>query len=156
MLALPRSGTAWAANWLSCDGVVCIHEPLTDALPENFGDIGIACTGTWLDRNFLDRQTCPRIILERDVGEINASLESIGLPCVTGEMVRLFNAIPGPRFHWTTLFEHPDRLWTILRPESSFDRRRHRSLCELNIQRNFKSWRPDPRIYAEMFSRAGD
>lgn len=141
LLALPRSGTTWAANWLSTGGVLCHHDPLMDYLPETIpADSGISCTTMWLMPPTLD---CPVVLLDRDPDECNASLRKIGFQEIPEFFIGKFQSYPGPRFHWRDLFDNPEPIWKILRPDCPFDKGRHELLRKMNVQPNFDLWHPN-------------
>lgn len=87
VLAGPRSATTWAANWLTTDTTVCLHDPLLEYTTEQLHRItfpggrrfGISCTSSMLYPDWINMQKCPKVVLVRDVGEINASLRTLGL-----------------------------------------------------------------------------
>jgi hypothetical protein len=157
LIALPRSGTTWAANWLTSDGAICYHDPLSSRTLETLGthepgrEWGVSCTGLWLFDEWLESYNCPRVILERDISEINASLTDIGLKCLPAWCESKFKELPGNRFHYSALFD-PDgaeEIWSILR-ETKFDKERHKILCEMSIQPDFTKWKPDAAIMQEL------
>lgn len=87
VLGGPRSATTWAANWLSTDSTICMHDPL---LEYNSGQLermtfrngkrfGIACTSSTLYPDWVNSQRCPKVVLVRDIREINTSLRALGL-----------------------------------------------------------------------------
>lgn len=87
VLGGPRSATTWAANWLTTDTSVCMHDPLLEYTCAQLHRMtfpggrrfGISCTSAMLYPDFINMQKCPKLVLVRDVGEINASLRSLGL-----------------------------------------------------------------------------
>lgn len=87
LLGGPRSATTWAANWLTTDTTVCLHDPLLEYKIEYLQRItfshgrrfGISCTSACLYPDWVNAQKCPKVILIRDVREINRSLRTLGL-----------------------------------------------------------------------------
>ena len=87
LLGGPRSGTTWAANWLTTDTTVCLHDPLLEYRIEHlqrltFADgkrLGISCTSACLYPDWVNAQKCPKVVLMRDVFDINRSLRELGL-----------------------------------------------------------------------------
>lgn len=87
VLGGPRSATTWAANWLTTNTSVCMHDPLLEYSCAQLHRMtfaggrrfGISCTSSMLYPDFVNMQNCPKVVLVRDVGEINASLRSLGL-----------------------------------------------------------------------------
>lgn len=87
VLGGPRSGTTWAANWLTTDTTVCLHDPLLE-YPIQFLQrmtfdggkrFGISCTASTLYPDWVNAQRCPKVVLVRDVHDINRSLRELGL-----------------------------------------------------------------------------
>ena len=147
LIALPRSGTTWAANWLTEGNAVCLHDPLfeyhyeeLDALekPEN-GLLGVSCTGLYNFPKWLNAHPARKVILHRDLGEINPSLEALGLnPLEDSKGLRKIHG-----FHkmYTDLFLHPAEIYQYLLGKP-FDRKaemRHAQLKHMNIQPNFRT-----------------
>lgn len=86
VLGGPRSGTTWAANLLTTDTTVCLHDPLVEytlvQLSSLFvpgAKIGISCTAALMFPEWVNAQKCPKIILYREVADINNSLRQLGL-----------------------------------------------------------------------------
>ena len=87
VFAGPRSGTTWAANWLTTDTTLCLHDPMLEftrhdlnklTLPDN-RRLGISCTSALYHPEWVMTQKCPKVFLYRDVAEINLSLRALGL-----------------------------------------------------------------------------
>jgi hypothetical protein len=87
IFAGPRSGTTWAANWLTTDTTLCLHDPMLEftrsdlnklTLPNN-RRLGISCTSSLYYPEWVKTVHCPKIFLYRDVAEINLSLRALGL-----------------------------------------------------------------------------
>lgn len=87
VLGGPRSGTTWAANWLTTDTTICLHDPLLEypihtlqRLTFTKGRrLGISCTGSLLYPDWVNAQKCPKVLLYREVADINRSLRELGL-----------------------------------------------------------------------------
>jgi len=86
VLGGPRSGTTWAANWLTTDTTMCLHDPLLEYKIEflqrlrfDGKKLGISCTSATLYPEWVNAQRCPKVVLVRDIHEINRSLEELGL-----------------------------------------------------------------------------
>lgn len=162
VLGLPRSGTTWAANWLTSDGAICYHDPLAkidlDQLAQhNPGrEWGISCTGAWLFPEFMKRNKCRSIVLERDIESVNHSLNEIGLPDVPVWFLPLFAAAPGKRMPFSALFDEEGarEIWQHLRPGVRFDRDRWLQLREISVQPNFDVWTFDRDIAARLMQQA--
>jgi hypothetical protein len=130
VIALPRSGTAWSANWLGCP-----HEPTTlDAMSAMTG--GFSSTALWLNPDFVYRNVKRWVILERDPEECRASMAAQGYPWLDAAALERFYALRGPRMHWTALFDPAAArdIWDYLRPDAPFDAERHARLCTLKVE----------------------
>jgi hypothetical protein len=86
VLGGPRSATTWAANWLTTDSTFCLHDPLLeysirqlDNLTTPGRRIGISCTSSVLYPDWVNGVDVPKVILYRDLEEINRSLRALGL-----------------------------------------------------------------------------
>lgn len=87
LLGGPRSATTWAANWLTTDNTICLHDPLLEYETHQLERmafrggkrLGISCTGSTLFPEWVNTQKCPKVVLVRDVREINTSLRALGL-----------------------------------------------------------------------------
>lgn len=136
VLGLPRSGTTWAANWLTSGEVICHHDPLETTQPEALFDLdgGIACTGLWLRPDLVARLSCPIVCLWRDPRQVNESLLRIGLGEMPAWSVEQFRSTPGHWFAYEDLFTDRAReIWSVLR-DDPFDADRHAALVRLNVQ----------------------
>lgn len=121
LLALPRSGTAWASAWLDA-----IHEPWATYRPNEFpAGRGLCCTGTWLYPELLERLPAERtIVLDRKSSRAT----------MPGWALERFDALPYPRFSWADLWLNPIPIWCRLRPDERFNREDHDRLSSINIQ----------------------
>lgn len=88
---LPRSRTAWLANFFSTGDVFCWHEAMADIKSkaqywerlstERYTHVGNADCTLYLG-GMLPK--CPLVIIERDLGEVNKALTDLGFPgCLT-------------------------------------------------------------------------
>lgn len=148
VLAAPRSGTCWAANWLTGDTALCLHDPLwtmhyeqLDEMLKTTGDIGIACTGSALFPDWVLPHPARKVILHRDVREIDLSLVALGMPRLQREYQAALQSIPGMHVHWLNLFNPTTarNIWTYLLPQVPFNAARHRELCGYNVQRQLSA-----------------
>lgn len=137
LLAAPRSGTAWAANFLTTDATLCLHEPLARWNMEQLDGIesgrtlGVACTALALFPGFVNAHPAKKVILHRDAKEVRASAKALGLNPIYD--FAALDRIDGLHCHWRTLFTDPARIFTYLLGKP-FDAERHRELVSLNIQ----------------------
>lgn len=143
VLAAPRSGTAWAANWLTTDQTLCLHDPLFKHHYEDLDrlqsakTLGVACTGLVNFTRWLNDHPARKVILHRPVAEVNASLQAVGLPVMPEGWERRLDNIDGHHCHWRDLFERPQFIYEHLL-QRPFDRERHNQLRELEVQRHFE------------------
>lgn len=135
VLAAPRSGTAWAANWLTTDETLCLHDPLyewtyahLEAWPTD-RRLGIACTASaLLDVN---RHPARKVVLHRDPTEVSESMVRLG---IRGSYdFEALDRVQGRHYDWRDLFENPGPIYEYLL-ERPFDLERHQLLQGLNIQ----------------------
>lgn len=154
VLAAPRSGTAWAANWLTNGTNHCIHDPLYD---HHYGDldrlqmggksIGIACTGLALWPDWINQHPAPKVILHRDPKEVNESCRALGFPpCPTG-IFKGLQKVRGLHVDWSQLFvpEHARNIHEFLLIEP-FDGIRHEMLRTLNVSSNLEVRKQNPKV----------
>lgn len=139
VIGLPRSGTSWAANWLTTDHSICLHDPLAlydrsdlDRLSFGSKKVGVSCTGLWMFPRFLEDHPCEKVILHRDLNDINEELAVMGLPKCTHQHEMLLDHINGYHFHYSALFDNPKPMWEILMGYD-MDEDRHRLLKDLAI-----------------------
>lgn len=154
IIALPRSGTTWAANWLTGERTFCVHDPLWTAhyadldggVPLRAGDrlSGISCTALWRWPNWLRRHPARKLVLHRDIAEIDASLAAAGLPPITAGAADLAS-IEGEHAPWTDLFKRKraEELWRWLTVGLPFDAERHAELVQTRIEPQLGAVRRD-------------
>lgn len=141
LLAAPRSGTTWAANWLTTDTTLCLHDPLytrhyteLDSYPTK-KRLGISCTGLMCFPEWVNAHPARKIVLHRNINEIRESLKEIGLPW--SDHPPNLDAIKAIHLPWTDLFEHPKFIYETLL-ELPFDPERHSLLKDIKMQPNFE------------------
>lgn len=146
VIAAPRSGTTWAANWLTTEHSLCLHDPLANyhysQLDSITSDrmIGISCTAIANYRRYLGTHKAKKLILHRKHEEVQESLEKQGLPPLYHNWEDALNDIDGLHLHWKDLFfevtaVHAYKYLTGL----DMDIPRYRELIKLNVQPNFGS-----------------
>lgn len=143
VIGLPRSGTTWAANWLTDAGQHCAHDPLyhTHYSAWHRTYDGVSCTGIFDWPEFVAAQTCPILILHRPIHEIRLSIYqrfqegSNWLdPEAESRLLRLER--PGVMvMNWRGLFnpEMAERAWRHLHMPVQFDAVRHKELTRMRI-----------------------
>jgi hypothetical protein len=148
LLAAPRSGTTWAANWLTTNKTLCLHDPLwthhysdLDKI-ESTKYLGLSCTGLWMWPEWVNAHPARKIILHRPLEEINASLSELGLAPMPADTEERLNKIEGFHLPYTDLFTDPRDIYEYLLG-LPFDEERHASLKLMNIQPNFSAIKVD-------------
>lgn len=163
VLALPRSGTTWAANWLTGYRHICLHDPLQHHTGEellkwayrNPKETGVSCTGLWAHPEWVQANVRKWVIIDRPIHEVQASLIEIGLAPLPDAAIEKFRAMPGRRFQMADLFD-PFMASVIQRellPHLPFDVERHRELCKMEINPRFQNLQPDPKAVREWVDR---
>jgi hypothetical protein len=144
---LPRSGTTWIANWLTTDTTLCIHDPLYKCNAEELDDIksdkklGISCTGIWRMPEFLEAHPAKKLIVHRDLDEVNDSLSNeMGVSTISKEEADSLSSIYGIHLSFKDLFNHliAEEVYETLL-EKPFDYERYIHLVEMNVQPNFEN-----------------
>jgi hypothetical protein len=150
IIAAPRSGTAWAANWLTTESTICIHDPLferhyseLDDLSEHGRELGVACTGLGNFPEWLKLHPAKKVILHRRQDQVNDACMALGFPPVPHEFFENLLKIDGLHVPWTYLFHKPEGIHRFLFGDRPFDARRHQLLTQLNVQRDLESIRPN-------------
>jgi hypothetical protein len=137
VIGLPRSGTAWAANWLTTDATICLHDPEVrwdvEALDGAAKRLGIASTSLWTRRDWLNSHPARKVILHRDPSQITDSLDRLGFAALP---LPSLNGIDGLHVDWTDLWDNPQPIWEHLM-DTPFNAERHALLKELNVQVDF-------------------
>lgn len=142
LLAAPRSGTTWAANWLTTDTTLCLHDPLfhmhytdIDSYPTK-KMLGVSCTGLSYFSAWVNKHPARKVILHRDIKEVNSSLLDIGLPAIDASYMWQLDSIKGLHVNWMDLFNNPRMIYEYL-IERPFDKERHKILCDIEMQPKF-------------------
>lgn len=143
ILTLPRSGSAWLANFLSHGPSLCLHEPLADVRdlrdlqrPAGWaGLLGVIDSGAWMQMDRLP--AVGRIFaLERSHREVARSLRRLELaPDVDFEA---FDRVTAglPKFQYESLFdvEYLEQLWMmVVGAEHPFDAARAKQLVGMRV-----------------------
>lgn len=156
VLGLPRSGTTWIANWLTTDRTLCLHDPFND-LPERWPRDGrrwgISCTGSYLLKGWLQRQTCPVAVIERAPVDCSASLKALGYEGGVDALLDPFAAIRGRRWRFADLWDADAarEIWDYVMPGLSFDSLRYRLLTGMNVQPH--KWEVNAEVVGELIER---
>jgi hypothetical protein len=151
VLGLPRSGTTWAANWLTTDQSLCLHDPLNEYhyndidKIESYGRrLGVACTGLYLWTDWLNKHPARKVILHRPVGEIKYSLREHGIHLKIFKP-QLLHRIEGFHVDWRDLFNNPKPIYEFLL-KRKFDPLRHEFLNTYNVQVDFNKTKKDMQL----------
>lgn len=151
LIGLPRSGTTWAANWLTTEDSFCLHDPLykihyadwdkseNKIFPYGVGysKIGVSCTGIWRFPEFVNKHPAKKVVLVRDFNEVQYSMSRMGLPELPKMTDMALMKIRAPRFMYSDLFRSKParKLWEYLLGDAdSFCPIRHARLCEMYLQ----------------------
>ena len=143
VLSAPRCASTWCSNWLTTDTTLCLHDPLFTRHYLDLDDIrttkrlGVACTGLAYFPEWVNAHPARKIVLHRDINEINESLEAIGLSEISVDFILKLESIDAIHLPWTDLFEKPKFIYETLL-ELPFDAERHALLKEIEMQPNFE------------------
>jgi hypothetical protein len=145
VLSAPRSASTWVANWLTTDRTLCLHDPILEHAPEAFDDIpcdralGISCTGLALLPDFVNDHPARKVIVHRDLDQVNQSLESIGLTKLGPHWNDAFQTLVGMHVYYEDLFK-PMAAKVIYEHLTGFlfDALRHRLLCDIYVEPRFE------------------
>ena len=142
VISAPRSASTWCSNWLSTDTTLCLHDPLwrypydeLDRIQSN-KVLGIACTGIALFPDFVNAHPARKVIIHRDLKEVDESLEKIGLSACSHAWEGVLERISGVHLDWQDIFEQPKHIFEYLL-DKPFDAERHELLREINVQPAF-------------------
>lgn len=158
VIGAPRSGTAWAANWLTTDHFHCLHDPLMhhhwadwDKLEVGHKALGIACTGVAVVApHFLKQHPARKVIVHRPISDINRSLTRLRLSMLSVQAwEEALNAVPGMHVNWLDLFEKPRPIWEYLTGQP-LDEERHRALARLHVELHPLRAAPDPKLWQRL------
>jgi hypothetical protein len=155
VIALPRSGTTWTSNWLTTGSTLCLHDPLwkyhyseLDSL-KSTRELGISCTGSMMFPEWLNNHPARKVILHRDVAEVNASLNRIGLPVLPEGTEKRLDVIDGMHVDWREVFDKPKEIYEFLL-QRAFDGERHNEIKHILMEPNFNTVPIDTRVMARL------
>lgn len=141
--SLPRSGSTWAANWLTTETSLCLHDPEAsgmtlaelDAKASSITSkrLGVATTSAWAQVEWLNAHPAPKLVFHRPRSEVNSSLEKAGLPPIDQRVVDLNNKIEGHGRYWFRLFEPGAAKAICDELGLPFDAERHRVLSTFRV-----------------------
>ena len=141
VLGLPRSGTAWLANLLTTQKSYCRHEALwTSSLFElnkekHAVSFGIAETSGFSIVDDINMHSARKLIVRRDLNEINDSLMRLGIPCMHQKHMDALLSISGYHIDFKDIFDYKkmSNAYEFLL-HSQLEKYRHDFLCDMNIQ----------------------
>jgi hypothetical protein len=157
IVGLPRSGTAWATNWLTHGDVKVFHDPLNHMHYTDIDDLaggapvtGVACTGLYHFHSWLNDHPCRKVVLHRPVHEVKESLARIGLQ---SRLLRpeSLHKVKGMHLKWTDLWERPQLVWKYLF-DGPFDVYRHKRMSYFNIQVQVSRRNTDAKLMNRMLT----
>lgn len=140
VISYPRSGSTWASVWLTTDKTLCLHDPLYKYHYEDLDKIeskktlGISCTNIGIFSDFLNKHPAKKVILHRDINEVNKSLSELELPEIPEFDL---NKINGLHCYWMDIWNDPKLIWDYLM-DSEFDFERHKELSKIHMQPTFE------------------
>jgi len=144
ILAAPRSATTWVSNLLTTDTTLCLHDPLLKwtrgelAALSSPKRLGIACTGMALFSDYVNAHPARKVVLHRDMSEVDSSLINIGMTPCSAQWEGVLDQIEGVHLSWRQLFD-PASAKSIYEYllDLPFDIERWAALREMNVQPNF-------------------
>ncbi|MFV0533014.1 MAG: hypothetical protein ACK5MR_05095, partial [Cumulibacter sp.] len=141
VIGLPRSGTTWAAQWLTTAHSFCLHDPLylchyseldsyADRVSIGRKTVGVSCTALWRWPQFVSSHPARKVIIHRDIRDINSSLKLLGFPAMTERDALSLYDLPGLHFQYADLFceSSAAAIWDYLVPGVKFDPARYHIL----------------------------
>lgn len=155
LISAPRCGTTWAANWLTTDTTLCLHDPMWTHHYSELDNIksskvlGLAETGLYLFPEFVNKHPARKIILHRNLEEINKSLEDIGLFPISNEQNESLYRLNGAHYSWYDLWEKPKEIYEFLL-HMPFDQERFELLKEIEMQPNFEGLKINKNVTAKL------
>lgn len=149
VLAAPRSGTTWAANWLTTETLLCLHDPVLEHHPEDLDrfqvkrgtQLGVSCSALALLPDFVNAHPARKVVLHRPFEEINLSLLSIGLtPLDAKRWDDSLTRIKGWHLHWDAMFDtaRAAEIYEHLTKRVDFSVQRHSELVKMYVEPAFE------------------
>jgi hypothetical protein len=162
VLGAPRSGTTWAANWLTTDHTFCLHDPLVEYKVSQLNNmvapgrrLGVSCTSLLWFPEWVNEQRCPKVILFREMGEINLSLDTLGLQKLdeNAHMARIAAIKDARLVPYGDLFKMKTAEKLAKYLGVPFDPPRHDLLRQMRIEPTFKHINVNPDAVKELINR---
>lgn len=144
VLSAPRSASTWVANWLTTEKTLCLHDPVLEHAPEALDGLlcdralGISCTALALLPDFVNTHPARKVIVHRDIADVNQSLVSIGLTPLGEAWGGCLQGISGLHVAYNDLFSshRAARIYEHL-TKLPFDVARHEHLCAMHVEPQF-------------------
>lgn len=164
VIAGERSGSTWAANWLTTDTTICIHDPLYRWRLEELDGIyplmerrkGISCTALQLAPRWVNAHRARKVILHRPAAEIAASWGNLVYPIpetdCRGTEDRLLE-ISGLHVQYRDLFDPHSARDIAKYLGVPFDLHRHIELVQMNVQPHWAAVKIEKRPVRELVER---
>jgi hypothetical protein len=143
VLGGPRSATTWLANLLTTDTTICLHDALLEHTASDLDKlmvpgkrVGISDTSASAFPEWVNAHQCPKIILYRDIEQINASLEALGLLPLDSKRhaARLLTIANARMYQWNAVFHGPHAMEICKHLNVPFCPWRFAELKKMNIQ----------------------
>lgn len=142
ILGLPRSRTAWLANFLTYSGEFCYHEGIDgcSTLEEykykikGKGDSTTASYVVDLNKEF---PGSPKIIIEPEIDKTKRFLERLEVENIDRAINYLLDKlykVEGPIIPFEAIDSNLEFIWKYLIPNKPFDEERAKQLMKFNIQ----------------------
>jgi hypothetical protein len=144
VLCAPRSGSTWVSNWLTTERTLCLHDPILTHAPEELDAIpcdrtlGLSCSGLPLLADFVNRHPARKVIVHRDLEDVDRSLVNIGLSSLSKAWVGALDKVHGVHINFRDLFS-PIMAADIYHylTKQLFDEPRHHQLVRMHIDPEF-------------------
>lgn len=165
LLGGPRSGTTWAANWLTTDHSLCLHDPLITYTRAQLTQLtipnkrlGISCTASMLFPDFVNGVKCPKVLIFRNVDEINNSLDRLGLTrLVDSDHYARMDAIKGAKlFVYDQLFRPKSAQAIAETLGAPWDPYRHYHLTQMRVEPMWRHVETGRQAVEELLARIAE
>ena len=141
VLGLPRSGTAWMANFLTTNDSVCLHESFMDYDLDQLNKLDLGCklgiseTAGIFHIDAINAIDCKKLIIERPLDEINNSLVNLRFPTMRIEHVEMLSKLEGHRVKFTELFTEKTMKFVCKEiAQIEFNIHRFHQLCKMHVE----------------------
>ena len=98
--------------------------------------LGISCTAIALLPEYVNKHPARKVILHRNLDEVNQSLIAIGSPALTKIWEGALEQIIGRHCDWREIFDSPKDIYEYLLG-LPFDEERHAELSKIEMQPDF-------------------